>query len=99
MLDVFRDVDLEESEVLIKEQHRRQHAVGFSAEGAGFDTEGGAHACPEDGFADGQFPSEGAQVAFGTPVADEVQLQLFTAFEELLEAVDVVDAFQVSQEG
>jgi hypothetical protein len=33
-----------------------------------FETKSRAHARPKDGFADGQFPTKGAKVAFGTAV-------------------------------
>jgi hypothetical protein len=92
-------LDEKEGEAKFKEKEDQKHAAGFSGEGARMEAGGGTHAGPKNGSVGCKFPFEGTKVAFGAAIADKVQFELVTAFEQLFEPVGLVLRVEMGKEG
>jgi hypothetical protein len=70
VVHVVGHLHLEAAHALVKEDHDGEHATRFCSEGSRIQAKARSHAFPEDVSADGEFPTKGSSVCFGSAIAD-----------------------------
>lgn len=99
MFDFVGDGDLKELNIRLEEYHDREEAVELCAKGVWIQTECWAFALPVNDSADREFPSERAEILFGSAIADHVaELESVSTFEECLYAIDILNLVKVSKQ-